>query len=187
MVVGLAFLWESEQWQQVCVWVFCLLWDSYWVALSSLYMRDFTFLTVSSFVLFGCPLLEPLSFLKRNQRWDGCGAGDRGIWEEGREGKLWLESIVWEKNLFSFFFFKKKRKLLKRKSHNNWHLWLVPNTKRKTLWRVNTWIGWVLYTLVLPCGFIHNTCVVRGSSTGSYFYWTLASRLLVGSAGGIHQ
>lgn len=59
-------------------------------------------LIVFYFVLFGFYLLEAWFVLKRKWKW--CRSQERecrGSWEEGREGKMCLECILWEKNLFS--------------------------------------------------------------------------------------
>lgn len=103
---SLVFLWDSEQWEKMCLWLFSWLlglFDSYWVALYSLDTRtislSYCYLVLLCLIVVS---LEACFFLKGKLR--EVDLGQRGIGEKwgGKEGgELWLGCIVWEENLFS--------------------------------------------------------------------------------------
>lgn len=91
-----------------CIYDFCLLlacFFSWWVTLSSFC------LVVSCFVVFGCNLLEVLSFLRGNGGGVGHGRAElRGSFEEWKEKKLWSELSYEKRSVFNKTVRKERRK-----------------------------------------------------------------------------
>lgn len=61
---------------------------SYWLALSSLYMRDFTLSYCACFVICVFHLLVASSFLKKKQRWIRSWENGRCVWENKEEWRV---------------------------------------------------------------------------------------------------
>jgi hypothetical protein len=91
-------LWDSKQ---VCLWHFCHLFDVFFpirLPCPVLIWGLLPCLILSCFVIFLCCLWESCSILHR--KWQRGDLGDKGRFQEWREGKWWSGCILWEKNLF---------------------------------------------------------------------------------------
>lgn len=91
MADRLVFLWDSYQWERVCLWLFCLffrLFSSYWIDLSSLDKRVFALYCIL-ICFFG---LLSLGVLKRETE-------EELIWElgEGVEGRKTLIGMYFKR------------------------------------------------------------------------------------------
>lgn len=100
VAVSLVFLWDAYLGAGVSLTLGLLLglFSPGWVvALSSCGVRAFALSCAFCFAVFGCCLLVPCTFLKKDKSWSGSRTGEG--WEEWRERKQLVGCILYERRI----------------------------------------------------------------------------------------